>query len=278
MANPLVVATLDAADRPADGALTYKQERFCVAMAQLNNATAAYRAAYDVAHNAIPQTVTTCGYALARLPKVAARVKQLRAEFAAGAISDMRELAQWYYDIATADPNEIVAWAHSCCRHCYGVKHAYQWRNEDEYTDAYMRTADQIAELQALNNHAGRAAAAKLKLPNDLGGYGFDKRLEPALLCPECCGRGEQQMHVADTTKLTGKARLLYKGMKVTKNGIEVLLHDQDHAREQLGRMMGAFKDPDPRRMNTPIEGESAAMPENVSPEDAARAYLQLMD
>ncbi len=267
------VATIDRADLNELGPLTDRQERFAQAYVQLNNASAAYRVAYRVQPKTLPNTITRAGSALSNNPKIAARVKQLRSEAAAGVVSNLRELATWYYQIATADPNELIAWVHTCCRHCYGVDHAYQWKNEDEFTRSYMEIADEIANLQELK------LPCKLKLPDDAGGYGYDKRLDPVLTCPECCGGGEQRAAVADTTKLTGKARLLYKGIKVTKQGIEVLMHDQDAARESLGRMMGAFKDSDPRTFSHPAqEAESAdVLPESISAEDAARAYLRLM-
>ena len=49
---------------------------------------------------------------------------------------------------------------------------------------------------------------------------------------------------IADTTKLTGKARKLYAGAKQDRFGcIEIKMHDQDKAREMVGRMLGAFND-----------------------------------
>lgn len=276
-ARGFAVAKLDPEDAAYGGTLTAKQERFALALAHLNNASAAYRVAYDVRPNTLPNTVNRCAYELAHMPKIQARVRAIKAEAAQGTVADLRELAQMYYDIATADTNEVIRWVHTCCRHCYGIGHAYQWKSDVEFTDVYMRVSDAIA-AGSQGTPAERKAAAKLVLPVFDGGAGYDKRLDPVLTCPECCGKGEQTHEVADTTKLTGKAALLYEGLKVTQHGIEIKLADKAAAREALGRMMGAFKDPDPRRMNgEAIEGEAERLPDGISAEDAARAYLQVM-
>lgn len=271
------VAVLEADDCVIDSPLTPKQERFAIAFAHLNNASAAYRVAYNVQPRTLPMSVSRCGHTLAHMPKIMARVRAIKAEASQGVVADLRELAQMYYDIATADPNELIRWVHTCCRHCYGLNHAYQWKDDNEFTDTYMRVSDAI-EQGKQGTPAEKRAAAKLVLPLYDGGVGYDKRLDPVLTCPECCGKGVETHEVADTTKLTGKARLLYRGLKITQNGIEVLMADQDGAREALGRMMGAFKDADPRKFNgADIEGDAEQLPDNISAEDATRAYLQLM-
>lgn len=48
---------------------------------------------------------------------------------------------------------------------------------------------------------------------------------------------------LADTAKLTGPARLLYAGVKATKYGVEVLMHDQMKALEMVARHLGMFSD-----------------------------------
>ena len=34
-----------------------------------------------------------------------------------------------WWDIATADPNDLIQFRRICCRHCHGKKHLYQWSN-----------------------------------------------------------------------------------------------------------------------------------------------------
>jgi hypothetical protein len=54
-----------------------------------------------------------------------------------------------------ADVNALISYQHRCCRHCWGIGHAYQWKNERELA-------------LAVNSHARAIAAAKkAKVPAD---------------------------------------------------------------------------------------------------------------
>lgn len=44
---------------------------------------------------------------------------------------------------------------------------------------------------------------------------------------------------MADTRKLTGTAKLLYAGVKKTKDGIQILTRDQDAALREVGKFVG---------------------------------------
>jgi len=175
----------------------------------------------------------------------------------------VRELFKMYVDIATADPNDIVKTRVYCCRHCYGAGFGYQWKDANEWA----RAVD--------------ACGKNDRVPTDEGGFGFDPFLEPNLLCTECVGEGIKRVIITDTTKLTGKAKLLYKGAKQDRFGcIEVLLHDQDKAREQVGRMLGAFKDAlDLRTPQQRADEETKhKLPANCTEDEAARAYLGMLN
>jgi len=145
------------------------------------------------------------------------------------------------------------------CRYCRGEGHAYQWRDDMEYAQA-----------------CDAALKAKEKMPTCEGGVGFNGTLDPVKDCPRCWGVGEQRPIVADTTKLTGPAARLYKGVKIKGNGdIEVLLHDQLKARDMLNRIQGIYKD------NTaampPAASTSQQIAQAKTPEERQRAYLQLV-
>ncbi|MFM9859099.1 terminase small subunit [Pseudoxanthobacter sp. M-2] len=47
---------------------------------------------------------------------------------------------------------------------------------------------------------------------------------------------------IDDTTKLSPDAAALYAGVKTTKDGIEIKMHDQMAALEKLGRHLGVFE------------------------------------
>jgi len=247
----------------ADGELTGRQAAFAAAWAKTGNRAAAYRIAYNVRPHTVPATVWAAASRLAALPKVEARYKELCQQATLETLMSVREFFQWQVDVATADPNEIVRVVARCCRHCYGTRGKYQWRDEDEYIKACVEAID-----------------AKAAPPLDDGGYGFNGALEPNPICAHCYGAGVEQTIIADTTKLTGKARKLYAGAKQDRFGaIEVKLHDQQKAADMVGRMLGAFKDLD---LRTPEERERAMqraqLPANVTAEDAAKAYLTLIN
>lgn len=131
-----------------------------------------------------------------------------------------------YWDIATANPNELIEHRRLCCRHCFGTGHAYQWKDEAEF------------ELQVRANIAN-----DLEPPTEDGGYGFNPTLRPHPLCPECHGEGNGRVHAHDTRDLSPAALALYAGVKVTKEGFEVKTHDQLAALEKVARHLGMFNE-----------------------------------
>jgi hypothetical protein len=78
---------------------------------------------------------------------------------------------------------------------------------------------------------------------DEKGGIGFDPRRDPHPSCPECFGEGIGEVFVKDTRKLTPEERALYGGAKLTKNGLEVKLHDKQAALVNVGRHLGMFTD-----------------------------------
>lgn len=133
--------------------------------------------------------------------------------------------------IATADPNEIVHYRRDCCRHCHGIEHQYQWRDEDEFAQAL------IAATESADEEDDRP------IPTNDGGYGYDPKREPHPECPKCDGDGYGHMHVNDTRFLSGPAQMLYAGMEMTKEGIKPKMHDQMAAAQMVARHLGMFND-----------------------------------
>lgn len=64
---------------------------------------------------------------------------------------------------------------------------------------------------------------------------------DPDPRCPQCLGEGRGTIVIGDTTKLSHDAAALYAGVKTTKDGIEIKMHDQMAALEKLGRHLGVF-------------------------------------
>jgi hypothetical protein len=126
--------------------------------------------------------------------------------------------------IASANPNELVQYRRVNCRHCWGERHLYQWRDIEEF--------DKAAEK----------ASADGKEEPEYGGLGFVETGFPNEDCPRCNGEGQTQLFVADTTQLEGDARWLYAGIKQTQNGLEVRMANQEAARRDLLKIIEARK------------------------------------
>ncbi len=133
---------------------------------------------------------------------------------------------QRLWSIATADPNELVKYRRVNCRYCWGEDHYYQWTTEVEFAKA-LETAKKLKRVK----------------PDCDGGFGFDKTRVPHPDCPECKGEGEGSLHISDTSKLEGPARLLYAGAKHTREGLEIKTLDQLKALEMVSKHVGIGRD-----------------------------------
>jgi phage terminase small subunit len=49
------------------------------------------------------------------------------------------------------------------------------------------------------------------------------------------------EVHAADTRTLSPKAKLLYAGVKQTRDGFEIKMRDQDKAMENVAKHLGMF-------------------------------------
>lgn len=197
-----------------------KQARFVQEYCKDLNATqAAIRAGYSA------KTAGQIGDRLLKNVEIKFSVDEKLAKVAARAEITVEAVLQRWWDIANANPNELVEVRRTCCRHCYGALHAYQW-TEAEYTAQVDKAVD-----------SGKPP------PDGLGGFGFDANLPPHPRCPECAGNGIEDVFCKDTRNLKGPAALLYAGAKRTRNGIEVMVHDQAAALERISRYLGMSKE-----------------------------------
>lgn len=64
----------------------------------------------------------------------------------------------------------------------------------------------------------------------------------PSPDCVTCGGEGVGREIIADTRFLSPHARALYAGVKVTRDGMQVLMRDQDGAIDRLARVLGVFE------------------------------------
>ncbi|MDR7295455.1 hypothetical protein J2X16_000776 [Pelomonas aquatica] len=137
--------------------------------------------------------------------------------------------------VAFTDPNELVSYQRGACRYCYGAKHRYQ-HTAGEW--------DQMLEAHEARREAVLAKDRPDPGPLDVkGGTGYDKRREPHSDCPECFGFGAGEMIIRDTRHLSPAALSLYAGMKDSKEGLQVLMHSQEKARETLAKIHRMYEE-----------------------------------
>lgn len=200
--------------------LTTKQKRFVAEyLIDLNGKQAAVRAGYTVRRAEVTASELLANRKVSEAVAEAMAKRESRTEIT----QDM--VLSRYWQIATADANDLVQYRRNCCRHCWGIDHFYQWTE---------------AEFEAAKIEAAKKNNAE---PTCEGGFGFDRLKAANPDCPECKGEGKGSMHVQDTRSLKGGARLMYAGVKLGKDGLEVKMHDQMAALEKVARHLGMFKD-----------------------------------
>lgn len=252
-------AVTEAPIKWSDG-LTAKQAAFVDHWARYRNATQAYTHAYDT--NASYEIRRKEGCLLLADPRIRAAIKERQKIATADAGMDVAWLLGRFLAIATADPRELIGLKVGACRYCHGEGHGYQWR-EREYLEAIEK-----AEREAKARPFGPDAA----LPDYAGGFGYNATLEPHPDCPQCHGEGVERFVPRDTDKLSDDALLLYGGVKVKKDGYEVVIADRTKALEMAGKIIGAFTD---KVQHSGTIGHMHAVADlrDVDPQAAAKAY-----
>ena len=219
-----------------------------------------------------PENVKDKASRLAADPRVVAAVDEFKTEafkIQEAIIEARRVLEEWVL-IAFADAAELIEARRFCCRYCYGIDHRYQWVNEAEWADALAEVIDYNAQCVGRRPHK--------VLPEDDGGYGYERDREPVSTCPRCKGDGEMDVHIHSTKKLSKSARRLYAGVKQTQTGIEIKLRDQDAALNNLAKYLGMT--PESINLRGPNGGPvlSATVAANVDPKEASKLYQAIMN
>lgn len=213
VANDLVVD-------PEEFGLSEKQASFVYWFLVTKNRVEAYRrAGYQCEGN----TVYPAASQVYRNIKVARAIRVLSDRFMQRYSASLDEVVAQLVAITKADPNALTQYRRVNCRRCWGENHLYQWRD--------------IAEF----DKAAAKASKDGKPEPEYGGLGFSDNNDPDPDCPHCQGEGEGQLFFADTRDLCGtNERWIYAGVKKTKDGIEILMHDQAAARRDLLRLIVA--------------------------------------
>lgn len=237
--------------------LTDKQARFCEEyLVDLNATQAAIRAGYSA------KTAEQSGPRLLGNVGVVAAIAAAQAERSTRTAITVDDVLRRFWAIATADPRELIEYRRTCCRYCHGTDHLYH------RTPAEMARARREHETGKALWEASQKKNSKEEYPafGEEGGVGYNPTTSPDAACPECFGEGVERAFVHDTRKLSRAALCLYAGVKVTKDGIEVKMHDQHAALVNVGKHLGMFDE----KAETPLSEE-----ERIA---RMRAGLALMD
>ena len=210
-----------------------KHEAFCqFYMVCFNASEAARQAGYSV------RSAAAIGNDLLRKPEIIARLAELRAEQSKRLEIDADDILGMWWHQATANANDLTQHRIGACRYCHGHGHAYQWRTDREYQVARVKWSRTRPKGAALDDD-GRDAT----MPSLGGGMGFRSTNPPHPDCPECDGLGLSVIIITDTTKLSPQALALYRGVKQTQHGLEILTADQGKALENVARRFGLMKE-----------------------------------
>lgn len=189
------------------------------------------------------------GVAACRLlkePNVQALIVEQKARISRECLVEAADVLRDWLDIATADPSKLQRVRRVNCRYCWGEGNRFQWKAREyaEACDEEMKAADRERRSPAL--------------PDCSGGFGFNRIAEPNAACPECEGEGVEEVFVADLETLTGPERKLFAGIKQTRNGPEIVMRDQDKARDNIAKYLGLLVE---RKELTGKDGQPLAMP-----------------
>jgi phage terminase small subunit len=254
--------------------LTPKQAKFARSFFETGKASESYRASYD-AEGMADSSVATASSDLLKHPEVMAYLADMASSAEWAAMLSVSWVLKQYMQIATADVNELVESRRTCCRHCYGIGHAYQWKDIDEWALALAKTMETNAARELTNSRATKPLPPE-PLPSDAGGFGYWATKEPVETCTECFGVGHTEMYIHDTRKLKGAAKLLYAGLKPTASGVQVLTRNQDAALDYLAKYLGID------RKTLELTGPNGGPIKSISvatsdPAEAAKMYASLM-
>ncbi|EPV2467364.1 TPA: terminase small subunit [Enterobacter hormaechei subsp. xiangfangensis] len=200
-----------------DDGLTAQQRLFVAEYLKDGNATqAAIRAGYS------KKSAEQIGYQLLQKTSVAQAIAQQQKASIERTIGGADEVLAQMWQLATFDANQLSQYRRGACRYCWGFGHQYQWRDMVEFEEKRLEATERDK-----------------REPVDVGGYGYDHTREPNPGCPRCNGDGIGQPYFADTRKLSPVAALAYSGVKLGKNGVEIIAVSRERMFEAVMKRLG---------------------------------------
>ena len=213
-----------------------RQIRFCHEyIKDLNGTQAARRAGYTGTQHSLETTASD----LLRNPEVTAMVEEAKAKHNARLGFTADDIKAKLMAVAFGDPRKLVEHRRLCCRYCWGKGFGYQ-STKRELENAREAHKERVAQWEQSTDPDKGKRPGKF---DPLGGDGYDKKEKPHPKCPECHGEGVDDVFIHDTDSLDAEALALYAGCKHTKDGIEVVMSSQEHARALLAKHFGITKE-----------------------------------
>lgn len=210
--------------------LSAREARFVLELAADNNAAAAYvRAGYR------SKSPNAHASRLAAKGSIQAATARVREKIADRAGYSAQEALQFAADVLRADPRELVEYRRGCCRFCHGKGHLYQ-RTAGEMENDRKKHDAHVARRQGRNKDYEDPGF------DEQGGEGFDASMDPHPECPDCAGEGIGRTVLKDTRNLSREAAALFAGVKATKDGIEVKMHDKVAMVDKMFRYHGLYE------------------------------------
>lgn len=178
------------------------------------------------------------GFRLLQYKVVQDAIAELKAKRAERLEIDQDRIVRELLAVSLADANGLIEFRRTCCRYCYGEGFKYQRTAGELERDRTQHKAT-LLKLKA----EGIKFSAEDERFDEAGGIGYDPRKDPHKDCPECFGEGEGREFLHDTRKLTPELRALYAGVKRTKDGLQMLMHDKRAFMDLLMRHAGMLND-----------------------------------
>lgn len=215
--------------------LSAKQARFCQEyVIDHNGSKAAIRAGYS------KRSAKEQASRLMTKANIEARISELETEIATRLRFSADDVKARLWAIATADRSQIMQIRRRCCRFCHGEGFRYQ-RTVGE-RESSLEGFEQ-SERQRERDAKEEGIPFVAREFDEKGGVGWDPRLFPHPECPECFGEGKQRSFFGDTSDMSAELRAAFAGIKVTKDGTQILFEDALKALELCGKTLGIFID-----------------------------------
>lgn len=170
------------------------------------NGTAAWR---KVSPDCTPGSACTQAWATLRKPEAQQAIAQADKALQEQFDIDRAALLSRFLSIALADPNELTQVRQVACKNCF---------------------AGEVPKAKPLDG-----------LEDPLEGTP-NIWTEPDPHCETCNGEGVPRMYLADTRKLSPQARALFAGVKTTRDGVQIVTHNQLEALVNAGKIIGAYE------------------------------------